>query len=816
MKSLFYKFSVLITFCFLFSESTLASNDYVRLTGHVPSKQISQAQLTGHSKSDKKLSLVVALPIRNKASFDNFLRSVYDPQSPLYRKFLTPAEFKAQYSPNQADYDAVANHFMSKGFVVKNHENLLLLEVAGPVSAIENTFQINLNEYKNQNSTFYAPDADPALPQSIATKVNAVLGLDNAVVLKPHFKQASVSPNATTGNYYYANNLKDIYNFNGIAATGSGQTVAIVSFGGGLYGNFDSTGLMLPDTTSDVYNYQNSIGLSTFPSVVLKLLNGATNNTSDLNSTIENTLDVSMVGATAPGSTIVVYEGPNTGSQFVTTLDYIASTPVSVNGNNLLPQVVNISWGSAESNYGSTALAQIDNSLAVLAAQGVSVFVASGDNGSSDGLNGNNVDFPSSSPHVTSTGGTSLVATYTSSAWTYVSETAWSGSGGGASSYFNVPTFQYALPATSYRNVPDIASSADPSNGTYFLINNTTYIIGGTSEAAPFWTGFNALVNQQLKTNALPPTGLLAPSLYSLAGSTTNYSSDFHDITAGSNGGYTAVSGYDRVTGFGTLNATNLFNQLTHASQTITFGAAPAISYLGTGTVTATSTSGLTVTFTSATPSVCSVSGSTVTDLIPGTCVIVANQAGNASFNAAQVTQSISIQNASLPQTITFGPAPKLSYKGNGTLSATSTSNLPVKFTSTTPLVCSVTSATVKSVAGCSCVIAANQAGNSVYAVAPQVTQTITVQNNPQTMSFTSASVTYSVSKTLPISVPTNTSASLPITYTSSNTNYCSVSNGKITCNKAGIGHSVTMKATQTGNACYAPVTVSKVVTITL
>ncbi len=164
------------------------------------------------------------------------------------------------------------------------------------------------------------------------------------------------------------------------------------------------------------------------------------------------------------------------------------------------------------------------------------------------------------------------------------------------------------------------------------------------------------------------------------------------------------------------------------ANQTIAFGTAPGVVVGGTGTVSATGgASGNPVTFTSTTTGVCTVTGSTVTGVTPGTCTIAANQAGNTNYNAAtQGTQNISIGMAN--QTIAFGATPSVVVGGNGTVSATGgASGNPVTFTSTTTGVCTVTGSTVTGLAAGTCTIAANQAGNTSYNAATQVTQNITI-----------------------------------------------------------------------------------------
>ena len=170
-------------------------------------------------------------------------------------------------------------------------------------------------------------------------------------------------------------------------------------------------------------------------------------------------------------------------------------------------------------------------------------------------------------------------------------------------------------------------------------------------------------------------------------------------------------------------------------SQSITFGSVPVLAFGGgTGTVTATGgASGNAVTFTSTTPLICTVSGtngSTVTALTAGNCILAANQAGNANYTAApQATQTIVVSAGA--QSVTFGLAPALAVGGTATVTATGgASGNAVTFTSTTPLICTVSGTNgsmVTALTAGNCILAANQAGNANYAAAPEVTQTITI-----------------------------------------------------------------------------------------
>lgn len=165
-------------------------------------------------------------------------------------------------------------------------------------------------------------------------------------------------------------------------------------------------------------------------------------------------------------------------------------------------------------------------------------------------------------------------------------------------------------------------------------------------------------------------------------------------------------------------------------AQTITFGAAPSVGIGGTGILSASASSGLAVSFGSLTPSICSVSGSSISGLASGLCTIAANQAGNAYYEPApQVTQTFRI-GPPLSQAITFGPPPSVIVNGVGSLSATASSGLAVSFDANTPSICSVSGNVVTGLGIGSCTVTATQSGDVLYAAAPQVTQTINVAAN--------------------------------------------------------------------------------------
>ena len=253
---------------------------------------------------------------------------------------------------------------------------------------------------------------------------------------------------------------------------------------------------------------------------------------------------------------------------------------------------------------------------------------------------------------------------------------------------------------------------------------------------------------------------------------------------SGSNGGTDASCSANRL-----LNA-----------QSISFGVPPSLTYGGAdGTVSASATSGLTVTFGSLTPDVCSVTGSTVTPLTAGTCTIAANQAGNGNYSAAsQVTQNITVAQAG--QTIAFGVAPSLGFGGAaGNVSAIATSELGVTFSSLTGGVCTVSGNTVTPVAAGICTIAANQAGNGNYSAAPQVTQNISVAQAGQTITF-GAAPSLSLGGAAGTLTASATSG-LGVTFNSLTSGVCTVNGSTVTPLTAG---TCTIAANQAGNGNYS------------
>ena len=234
---------------------------------------------------------------------------------------------------------------------------------------------------------------------------------------------------------------------------------------------------------------------------------------------------------------------------------------------------------------------------------------------------------------------------------------------------------------------------------------------------------------------------------------------------------------------------------ITKVNQVINF-TAPINAVVGSrATLSATATSGLTVSFASTTPNFCTVSGSNVNYIAVGTCILTADQSGNTDYYAAapRITRNISV--GQINQTITFNTT-------KGTVSttatpATATSNLVVTLTSSTPDICTTNGAKVTYVAVGVCTLIANQAGNTNYTAAPQVTANITVSQINQTITFPVLTSLF-VGQTATLSA--TATSGLAVSFTSTTPSVCTVSETTVTYVAEG---TCTLTADQTGDANY-------------
>ena len=538
------------------------------------------------------------------------------------------------------------------------------------------------------------------------------------LINKTKSAQSPLQNGTGPGNAFSPNDIRKAYNLTTIPTTGKGQVVALVALAG--------------YKTSDILTYQQYFHL---PAIPLKniLVNGFDGSPGVDGDDEEVTLDIEMVLAVAHGlEKIIIYEGKNDPNGPLNVYQKIAD-------DNTAKQI-STSWGIPERELGKVFLNAENQIFMQMAAQGQTLFAASGDNGAYDTEAGHilNVGDPAANPYVVGVGGTSLIL---DASQNYSSESVWNeglasqaAGGGGVSIIWKIPSYQIGVPgiaSTKFRNVPDVALNAHGDAGYSVYYDGQWHELGGTSAAAPLWAAYLALINEQRVLDGKAVMGYMLPRLYALE-ATSSYLDDFHDITQGNNFHYRAGPGYDNATGLGTINS-NLFNDLiaggAYRSQVITFNLALPLWIKHAAVLSATASSGLTVTYTSKTPRICKLSGRTVTAIKVGSCTIAANQLGNANFIAArEVTQDIAV--TKIPQTIRFSPITYIRVKHSIQIPASSTSGLALKYKTFTPDICSVKGSTVTAIKVGSCTIAANQPGNANFSAALQVTQAISVVRN--------------------------------------------------------------------------------------
>jgi subtilase family serine protease len=492
---------------------------------------------------NQRMSLAIILPLRNQSELTNLLRRLYDPSSPDYRHFLSVAQFTQQFGPTKQDYQAVVKFARSKGFSVTNAPaNRLLVHMNGTVAQINKAFHVAMTNYRHptENRTFYSPDREPSLDLSVL--VTHVAGLNNFSLPRPKFKRAPANfRRNTTGSgpsgAYLGSDMRAAY-YGGTALTGSGQAVGLLEF----------DGYNMSDVTASFAGQRNSVPIQNV------LLDGASAGSDGDDG--EQVLDIVQAASMAPGmSQIRVYIAPGTSQIGVGDVDIFNDMATE----NIAKQL-SCSWG-----WNPDDTAQLDPIFQEFAAQGQTLFVASGDAGAYTGSNTTDNSYPAESVYVVAAGGTDLTTNGVGGPWQ--SETAWLDSGGGpADDGFAIPSWQVGVAnssnqaSTTIRNVPDVAAEANTDN---YLCDqgSCTGDFGGTSFAAPRWAGFLALVNQQAVARGNSTLGFINPVVYSI-GKGASYRDAFHDITSGSNGKYSAEPGYDLVTGWGSPNGTGLINAL--------------------------------------------------------------------------------------------------------------------------------------------------------------------------------------------------------------------------------------------------------------
>ncbi|HLJ68096.1 MAG TPA: S53 family peptidase [Chloroflexota bacterium] len=520
------------------------------------------------------LGVTVSLRLRDDAGLQRFLRSVYDPRSPQYHHFLTPAQFAERFAPLPADRARVAAWLRSRGLgVEREYADGLGITVRGTARRLESAFGTQLSTYRKGADVFYANGGPVRLPSEIAAQVEAVSGLDNADrprplgvrsrQIVPH-SDAPHAPTHDSSQGYTPSDLAGLYDVQPIydkGWNGSNQVIALAEFGDFQSGNiatYDSQFQLSPQTQRVPVNDGSQIG----------------EKINDNQPEVE--LDIEVAHAMAPGARVDVYIAPYHSADWIPMLLLMAS-------NN--PQIVSSSYGQAESFRDPNLVWAMDALFREMAAQGITVFSAAGDQGAYDAsaVSGATqqqkqqlvVDHPASDPWVTAVGGTALLQ---NSDGSYGGESAWgnpqdsqgpSGGGGGLSGFFPRPDYQVGPGVQNQysdgsRQVPDVSANADPRTGyaVYTVDSNKQagwLVYGGTSAATPLWAAYTSLIDQYINSRV----GFFNPTLYALGQKESQFQyPPFHDVTQGNNLYYSATPGWDYATGWGSFDGAALLVDL--------------------------------------------------------------------------------------------------------------------------------------------------------------------------------------------------------------------------------------------------------------
>ena len=610
-----------------------------------------QAQLVGKLPATQTLRFDIVLPLRDRAGLQNFVQEVQDPASPSYHQFLTPQEFTARFGPSQEDWDALVAFAKASGFeIISGTRDARDLRLTGTVANIEKAFHVTMGLYQDltEDRTFFAVDREPTV--DLPFQIWHITGLDNDSKPHPMYVKKSdyakahgidpdkVVSHATTGSgpsaSFLGSDMRAAY-YGGTALTGSGQNIALFEFAG--------------TDLADLTTYYKNVGQTEPYTPTLISTGGYSTSCVDSGSSAcddtEQTLDMTQAMGMAPGSTMLyMYVCGSVKANGSGTISDTACISAMVSTTDApLSKQISCSWGWTPADPST-----LDPYFEQMAAQGQNFFAASGD---SSAWSSSNEAWPADDANIVSVGGTDL--TTSSAAGPWKSETAWADSGGGISpDSIPIPSWQKLSGvitssnngSTTLRNGPDVSANA---NFTFYVCADQTTCTandyGGTSFAAPMWAGYLALANQQAAANG-DTIGFINPIIYPAA-LTSSYGTYFHDITSGSCGTYSGITGYDLCTGWGSPNTTGIINLLAgSATPSFTLSDSPSSLTItqgssGTSTITVTDVNGFTGSVTLAASGLPSgVTAAFGTNPTTGTSVLTLTASATATTGTATVT----------------------------------------------------------------------------------------------------------------------------------------------------------------------------------
>lgn len=614
----------------------------------------------------------VAVQMQDASGLVRYAQSASDPHSPLYRHFLTAAEIGERFGATPTNYTSTAKYFAAYGLHVGGWPQRLSLFVAGTQPQLESAFHTTFGEYRAANgTTFVAPMKAPAFATTLpVTMVGNLVSLPQATrsFFTPRVGNSDVGGDTPT-------QIRTVFDYSGAynaGYTGAGINIGIIGTGpissadvptyaslfhvqaasvtqvdatdSGVAAGISTNSPTPNPSATPPYTFPYSTGLSTPPPATASC--GGTLPSCNPED-IEAQIDTEQAASLAPGSNVLFYLAYNSGECYEEGPGAPSGSPCPGGGtaqpaiglqlsDDEIQQaiaddkadVLSLSYGGPEianpsvGEYGA-AYFYFDPSnptngfgpaeFAALAAEGIAVFVSSGDLGAEVCKLGGGVEpyydnpcisYPASDPSVVAVGGVTTPMdqfgnlTNQITGWGVQTSAGTSGSTGGVSAYFPILPFQNGIPGSkgSTRNVPDISLEGDSATGVSVLIDappigpEHLFSEGGTSVSAPEAAAMWALVLQACRQSAScsskgtgshpyrlgNPNALFYAQYYANGALQPQYASTFYDVLYGSNGidvgpppyppgqpldpGYNAGTGYDLVTGLGVPFAAHLIN----------------------------------------------------------------------------------------------------------------------------------------------------------------------------------------------------------------------------------------------------------------
>jgi pseudomonalisin len=512
-------------------------------------------------------------------ALNQFVDAQYNHESPYYHQWLTPEQYGERFGISDADTAQIVNWLQGHGMEVEEvTAGRRSIIFSGTAAQVQAAFHTQIHVYKIGDEVHHANVKDPEIPAALVQVVGGVVSLHDFHSEPMHGLVRKPSPEFSSGGAYYLapGDFATIYDLGPLyqqGISGSGQSVAIVA----------RSNIKL----ADARQFRTFFGLpANDPQIIV---NGADPGIWNSNEETEADLDVEWSGAIGRNATIkfVVSKSTNSSDGVDLSAQYIV--------NHNLAAVMSTSFGLCEAALGSSGNGFLNSLWQQAAAEGITVFVSSGDSGAagcdsasaSTATHGRAVNGLCSTPYSVCVGGTELndvsnptlywaasnSAGTQASALSYIPEVAWDASGpgyglwasgGGASTVYAKPSWQTGtgVPADGKRDVPDVALTSAGHDGYIIYQNGGLYVVGGTSAASPSFAGVMALVVQ----NTAARQGNANLAFYSLAAKQrAGGAAVFHDITIGNNSvpgqpGFNATVGYDEATGLGSIDGSVLVN----------------------------------------------------------------------------------------------------------------------------------------------------------------------------------------------------------------------------------------------------------------